>query len=181
MGRGGYRGASTIVNPWSRKWQSEDFYAYPLDPEWKRKVLKMREATTKDEAGNSQPKPHIHQWEVLWRAIMARNPKLLEVTTELVEARRHCPQNVGILKVWLTQPPSPFEPLPEGQFIKFSWKRAKALARQLGLRPSWPPKRKGLSEGDIELLKRVAKSAIPVLRETFPQKKLIRVVYYDED
>lgn len=35
MGKGGYHGASTIVISGSRKWQSEDFYALPLEPRWK--------------------------------------------------------------------------------------------------------------------------------------------------
>lgn len=43
MGRGGYLGASTIVFPASKKWQSEDFYALPLDPHWKQKVLKEKQ------------------------------------------------------------------------------------------------------------------------------------------
>lgn len=182
MGRGGYRGASTIVIPGSRKWQSEEFYALPLDPVWRQKVLKENQKTgAQTRAKKASPGKHIFEGEVLRRAILERNPAILEDTVELVEARCHCPKNVGILKVWLTQMTSPFVPLPKGQFIKFSWKRAATLARLLGLRPFWPPKRKALSEGDLELLKRVSKSAAQALRASYPQDDLIPVIYIDED
>lgn len=181
MGRGGYRGASTIVVPGSRKWQSEDFYALPLDPTWKRRVLRENQkAATQVETKELLREKHISDGEVLRRAIMERNPALFEETKEMAEARLHCPKNIGILKRWLTQQSSPFLPLPKGQFIKFSWERARTLARLLGLRPNWPPKRKELSEGDIELLKRVSKNAARVLRETYPQKELISVIYIDD-
>lgn len=182
MGRGGYRGASTIVFPASKKWQSEEFYALPLDPNWKRRLLKENQkAVAQTGAKKSSPEKHIFDGEVLRRAIMERNPAIFEETRELVEARCHCQKNVGILKVWLTQIVSPFVALPKGQFIKFSWKRAATLARQLGLRPFWPPKRKELSEGDLELLKRVSKSAAQALRESYPEKALIPVIYIDEE
>lgn len=181
MGRGGYRGASTILIPGSRKWQSEDFYALPLDPKWKRRVLQENQkATAQGEAKKLLREKHISDSEVLRRAIMERSPPLFEETKELAEARLYCPKNVGILKRWLTQPLSPFLPLPKGQFIKFSWERARSLARLLGLRPKWPPKRKELSDGDFELLKRVSKNAARALRETYPQTELIPVIYIDE-
>lgn len=182
MGRGGYRGASTIVFPASKKWQSEDFYALPLDPHWKKKILKEKQkADAQAGLKKGLPEKHIFDGEVLRRAIMERNPAIFEETRELVEARCHCQKNMGILKVWLTQRVSPFVALPREQFIKFSWKRAATLARQLGLRPFWPPRRKELSEGDLELLKRVSKSAAKALRESYPEKLLIPVIYIDED
>lgn len=178
MGRGGYRGASTIVIPGSRKWQSEEFYALPLEPNWKKKIQK---AAAQTDAKKIVPEKHIFEGEVLRQAIMARSPALLEETQELAEARRHCPKNVGIFKIWLTQVASPFVPLPKGQFIKFCWKKAATLARQLGLRPFWPPKRKELSEGDLELLKRVSKSAAQALKESYPQNALIPVIYIEDE
>lgn len=182
MGRGGYSGASTIVFPASKKWQSEDFYALPLDPHWKQKVLKEKQkADAQAGAKKGLPAKHIFDGEVLRRAIMARNPAIFEETRELLEARCHCRKNVGILKVWLTQVVSPFVPLPKGQFIKFSWKRAATLARQLGLRPFWPPKRKELSVGDIEILRRVSSVAAGALRTSYPEKALLPVIYIDED
>lgn len=182
MGRGGYRGASTIVIPGSRKWQSEEFYALPLEPNWKKEVQKVKQQAAAEAGGkNPPPEKHIYDVEVLKRAIMERNVALLEETKELAEARLHCQKNVGILKLWLTQPASPFLPLRKGQFIKFSWKRAAALARLLGLRPWWPPRRKELSEGDLVLLQRIAKTAAQTLRGTYPGKELIPVIYIDED
>lgn len=182
MGRGGYRGASTIVFPASKKWQSEDFYALPLDPNWKRRVLKENQkAAAQAGAKKSNPEKHIFDGDVLRRAIMERNPAIFEETRELLEARCHCQKNVGVLKVWLTQIVSPFEPLSKGQFIKFSWKKAATLARQLGLRPFWPPKRKELSVGDIEILRRVSSMAASALRTSYPEKALISVIYIDED
>lgn len=182
MGRGGYRGASTIVIPGSRKWQSEEFYALPLEPNWKRKVQKENQKAAEQRAGKKiLSKKHIFDGEVLRRAIMERNPAILEETKELAEARLHCPKNVGILKLWLTQVASPFQPLPKGQFIKFSWKRAYTLARLLGLRPYWPPRRKALSVGDIEILRRVSSMAASTLKASYPEKDLIPVIYIDED
>ena len=182
MGRGGYRGASTIVIPGSRKWRSEDFYALPLEPNWKKEVQKVKQQTAAETGGKElSPEKHIFDGEVLRRAILERNPSIFEETKELAEARCHCQKNVAILKVWLTQVVSPFVPLPKGQFIQFSWKKAATLARQIGLRPFWPPRRKELSEGDLELLKRVSKSAAQALRATFPEKALIPVIYIDED
>lgn len=182
MGRGGYRGASTIVIPGSRKWQSEEFYALPLEPNFKKKILQARAATAAAAGKRSTvPEKHIFEGEVLRQAIMERNPALLEETKELTEARRHCPKNVGILKVWLTQVPSPFVPLPKGQFIQFSWKRAATLARQLGLRPFWPPKRKELSVADIEILRRVSSMAASALKASYPKKALIPIIYIDDD
>ncbi|MBD5558290.1 MAG: hypothetical protein HDQ92_07065 [Desulfovibrio sp.] len=180
MGRGGYRGASTIVFPASRKWQSEEFYALPLDPHWMAKVQKEKQkADTRAGVKNELPEKHIFEGEVLRSAIIARDPALLEETKELKEARLYCPKNVGMLKLWLTQVASPFVPLPKGQFIKFSWKKAATLARQQGLRPFWPPRRRGLSVGDIEILKRVGSLAARALKASYPE--LIRVIYIDED
>lgn len=179
-GQGRYRGASTIVFPASKKWQSEEFYALPLDPHWKQKVLKEKQkADAWAGVKKSLPEKHIFEGDVLRRAIMERNPAIFEETRELVEARCHCQKNVAIHKVWLTQRGSPFVALPRGQFIKFSWKRAAALARQLGLRPFWPPKRKELSVGDVEILKRVSSLAASSLKASYPE--LIRVIYIDED
>lgn len=182
MGRGGYRGASTIVFPASKKWQSEEFYALPLDPNWKRKLLKENQkAAAQTQANKLLPEKHIFDGEVLRYAIMERNPAIFEETKELAEARLHCPKNVGILKLWLTQVASPFLPLPKGQFIKFSWKRARTLARLLGLRPYWPPRRKELSVGDIEILRRVSSMAASALKTSYPEKALIPVIYIDEE
>lgn len=140
-----------------------------------------QKAAAQTGAKKSNPEKHIFDGEVLRRAIMERNPAIFEETRELVEARRHCPKNVGIFKIWLTQVASPFVPLPKGQFIKFSWKRAATLARQLGLRPFWPPRRKELSVGDIEILRRVSSMATSALKTSYPEKALIPVIYIDEE
>lgn len=182
MGKGGYHGASTIVIPGSRKWQSEDFYALPLEPRWKALLQRHAQADAGRQGKRSVPvERHINDSHLLREAIMERNPALLEATIELVEARRFCRKNVNLFRAWLTQKEVPFCPGTEEQLVEFSWNKARKIARGSGLRARWPPKGKNLSLGDYEILKRVCGDALHVLRVTYPSERIVPVIYIDDE
>lgn len=169
MGNGSYYGGSTKISLRDKAWKSEVFGT--------RKTIKKMQMLKKSIKERSKPNNialqnfHITDTSLLKKAIVERKGKILGWTVEILESKLYNNEIAVIFRNWLTPNGVPFVINSEG-FVKFSWKKARAIAEDMGIR-NWTPNPKTLSAQDLSILERISYHAIGILSATQPPEREI--------